>query len=309
MFAWPLIFLEESLAFQLQLLMAEISAWFLNFIGVATDRVGTALVSAADPAAGLAQGASFHLGVDGPCSGMRSLFALLMVAALYGYLTLDKNWKRLTLFALAFPLALFGNFVRIMILLFGVKTLGADVAIGASEGEPSLYHTAAGLAVFVCALGGMVMFRKMLGQSPKAAARDRYSVRQPASVHSLHHRSLIGATSFAVALCAVGLIACLTSPPPAAGGSSGVVLEFPRSVGDFIGVRGERANSNSEPGRLGETAIRPRVFSEPKPSRATFKTNALSTPPEIATATLSNGVMRPRSSSSFVSNTVEITSY
>ena len=155
MFSYPFYFLDNLIAFPLRGLMCELSQGFLNLIGVDTMRVGTALVSAPDYAAGLKQGERFALDVANPCSGIRSLFALMMVSALYAQLTLDKTWQKLTLFALSPLLAVAGNFARMLMLTFGTILLGSGLAIGTEE-NPTTYHMAAGFFVFVVALGGMV---------------------------------------------------------------------------------------------------------------------------------------------------------
>ena len=155
MFAYPFYFLDNLIAFPLRGLMCELSQGFLNLIGVDTLRVGTALVSAPNYASGLQQGERFALDVANPCSGIRSLFALMMVSALYAHLTLDKTWQKLALFALSPALAVAGNFARMLMLTFGTILLGSRVAIGTEE-NPTTFHMAAGFFVFVVALGGMV---------------------------------------------------------------------------------------------------------------------------------------------------------
>jgi exosortase len=155
MFAYPFYFLDNIISFPLRGVMCELSQGFLNLIGVDTMRVGTALVSAPDYAAGLKQGERFALDVANPCSGIRSLFALMMVSALYAHLTLDKTWQKLVLFALSPALAVAGNFARMLMLTFGTILMGSGVAIGTEE-NPTTYHMAAGFFVFVVALGGMV---------------------------------------------------------------------------------------------------------------------------------------------------------
>lgn len=153
-FAWPLPYLD-NLAFVLRIVMTTVSYHFLNLIGVDCVRVGTAIISAPDFAAGIPAGAKFQLDVADPCSGIRSLFALMMVTALYAHVMLKKLWQQWVLFLCAAPLAVVGNFGRILMLTFGTMVLGPEVAIG-SEEEPSAYHMASGFAVFAIALGGMV---------------------------------------------------------------------------------------------------------------------------------------------------------
>jgi exosortase len=83
-FAYPFIFLEDLVAFPLRLLMSEASVRFLNLIGFPSIRDGTAIVSAADPVAGIVNGQRYSVDVADPCSGIRSLFALTMFSALVG---------------------------------------------------------------------------------------------------------------------------------------------------------------------------------------------------------------------------------
>ena len=161
MFAYPFYFLDTIVAFPLRGLMCQMSQLFLNLVGVDTLRVGTALVSAPDYAKGLAQGQRFALDVATPCSGIRSLFALMMVSALYAHLTLQRGWQKWVLFLLSPALAVLGNFARMVMLTLGTILLGSAVAIGTEE-HPTTFHMAAGFFVFVVALGGMVGVSRIL---------------------------------------------------------------------------------------------------------------------------------------------------
>lgn len=84
-FLWPLLFLETYLAFPLRMIMSEASVTVLNVIGIPAVKSGTSILSAADPETGKAVGQAFSVDVADPCSGIRSLFALMMVSALYGF--------------------------------------------------------------------------------------------------------------------------------------------------------------------------------------------------------------------------------
>jgi len=154
-FAWPFPFLD-SIAFQLRIVMSGLSHHFLNIIGIDNIRSGTAILSAPDYVKRLPQGAKFQLDVADPCSGIRSLFALNMVTALYAYVMIKETWKKWVVFACAAPLAILGNLGRIVMLTFGTLLLGPEVAIG-SEEHPSTFHMLSGIFVFVVALGGMAM--------------------------------------------------------------------------------------------------------------------------------------------------------
>jgi exosortase len=154
-FMFPLPFMDNFLAFPLRIFMSTVSVGFLNLIGLSCLQSGTAIVSAPDFAAGLVQGERFAVDVADPCSGIRSLFALMMVSALYGYLVMDRPWKKWVIFLSSIPLAVAGNFARIIMLTLGTITLGPETAIGSME-SPSLFHQASGFLVFGVALGGML---------------------------------------------------------------------------------------------------------------------------------------------------------
>jgi exosortase len=153
-FAWPIVFLEDSvLLLKLRMMMVNCAATVMSFVGVPTLTDGTTLVSAATNAH--EAGGLFRFNVDGPCSGLRSVFALMMVSALFGYFRQRQLWRRLVLFAASIPLAIVANMVRIFILLGGSMLFGQDFAVGNHEKEVSTFHFLAGIAVFVVALVGL----------------------------------------------------------------------------------------------------------------------------------------------------------
>ncbi len=160
-FAWPMPFLESSLAFQLKIFMTQISVGFLNLIGVECLRRGSAIISVADYQYQIPEGARFRLEVDDPCSGIHSLFALMMISALAGYILLPRPWQRWVLFSCSLPLAVAGNFVRILLLTFGTLLFGQEFALGHNE-HPSFYHMFSGFAVFGVAMAGMLAFGWLL---------------------------------------------------------------------------------------------------------------------------------------------------
>jgi exosortase len=156
-FAWPLYFLENSITFPLRMIMAKASADVLNFLGIPVILQGTGVMSAPEPLVGLHAGERFRIDVADPCSGIRSLFALMMIAALYGHFRLKTWWHKSILFLSSVPLAIIGNLLRILLLTFGIMTIGPETAIGRdSLTDPSWFHMLAGYLVFAVALGGML---------------------------------------------------------------------------------------------------------------------------------------------------------
>ena len=169
-FMLPLPFMDNFLAFPLRILMSKFSVGFLNLIGLHCLQSGTAIVSVPDFAAGLASGERFAVDVADPCSGIRSLFALMMVSALYGYIAMDRPWQKWVVFLSSVPLAVAGNFARIIMLTLGTVTLGAETAIGSLE-EPTVFHMASGFLVFAVALGGMLLVGWLVQRfAPRSAA-------------------------------------------------------------------------------------------------------------------------------------------
>jgi exosortase/archaeosortase family protein len=145
-------------------------AWPLNFLDVPVIQEGTTLLSG--PAHGREAGALFSLNVEGPCSGMRSLFALMMVGALFSYHRQKGFWQRWFLFLMTFPLAILANMSRILVLLSASTLFGQSFAIGDADKEVSTFHFLTGIVVFLVALAGLQGI---------AWVMDRFGKAQPAT--------------------------------------------------------------------------------------------------------------------------------
>ncbi|MGJ8672994.1 exosortase/archaeosortase family protein [Rubritalea sp.] len=90
------------------------------------------------------------------CSGVRSLMALVMIAAIYAYYTQKELWKKVVVFASALPLALFGNFCRVFTILVLAELGFEDFAANA-------YHDFSGLLLFFpAALAGLFVLDRVL---------------------------------------------------------------------------------------------------------------------------------------------------
>jgi exosortase len=180
-FAWPMPFLDNVIAFPLRMVMSSAAVFFLDAIGIDVVRNGTGILSAPDPMLGIPAGQKFAVDVADPCSGIRSLFALMMVSALYAQFTLKTWWQKWALFACSAPLAILGNLARILMLTIGTIVFGAEFAIGKNAlTDPSWFHMAAGYLVFIVALGGMVGIGALLTNGPGIAAAAREKLNPPA---------------------------------------------------------------------------------------------------------------------------------
>lgn len=90
------------------------------------------------------------------CSGVRSLMALVMIAAIYAYYTQKDFWKKAVVFGSALPLALFGNFCRVFTILVLAELGFEDFAANA-------YHDFSGLLLFFpAALAGLFLLDRIL---------------------------------------------------------------------------------------------------------------------------------------------------
>lgn len=227
-FAWPVRFLEDSLGFQLRFFMVRCVDVVLRAVHVPVWKDGTSLISAASE--GHPAGEWLKLNVDGPCSGMRTLFALMLVSALFAYFR-QRGWlRRLLLFATSIPLAILGNMVRLFLLIGGSALFGQAFAVGSKGTEVSTFHFFAGVAVFVV---------EVVGMQGISALMDRWWPGSPAIVVSRK-----GAASpdlgwmrpvLTCGLCVATTLACWFSPPVQSGEESGVVMDLPYHVASFVG--------------------------------------------------------------------------
>lgn len=241
-FTWPMQPLEDSVASPLRPRTASITARILNLVGVPAQSEGSALTSAADAARGIERGAAFSLDVDAKCSGINSLFALMMISALLGYLALKAPRSRLILFACAVPLAVLGNIARLLLLAFGSMWFGADTAVGRRIGdhqEMSAYHTFAGFAVFGVALAGMFALCWFLEGREMKANLQRLQKSAPsamrASITITAPRRTFAQIVVLLALAAITVGICAATDSRYLVGRAGVALNLPPEVGDYQG--------------------------------------------------------------------------
>lgn len=86
-----------------------------NLLGIGVIRRGAQLF---DPAG------QFQYEVAAACSGIRSLFVIILLATTYGFLTFRSTWKRLFVASLAIPFAVLGNLVRMMLIVIAASLFG-----------------------------------------------------------------------------------------------------------------------------------------------------------------------------------------
>lgn len=139
----PLAFIA-SMSFRLKIFAAQVSAALMNKIGVATIREGSVL-------------RTMHatLMVEDPCSGIRSLVALISLGALAAYFSNLTKTKKAILFASSVPIAVGTNIIRITALGLVSEIYGEKYAAG-------VFHDTMGVLVFVLAFLGLMLVHKIL---------------------------------------------------------------------------------------------------------------------------------------------------
>ena len=155
-FCMPLGNMAEAVTFPLRLWATELTGWIARVIlGIPVMRTGTSLW---DPAG------RYQYEVAAACSGIRSLTAILVLAMIFSYVMLERPWKRGILIAAAFPLAVAGNVLRLLVIILAAEWFGRSA--GNAVHDSGLFS----LLPYVPALGGIALMGRLLKSRPPAAA-------------------------------------------------------------------------------------------------------------------------------------------
>ena len=139
MFAIPISVLDE-IGLPLRLWVTTAGERIAHLAGIDVVRSGTQLV---------APDGRFHYDVAAPCSGVRSLMALMALSVLVGYLNFRSWWRRALVVGLCFPLVYLGNVCRIVAIVFAAQAGGPEWGDRA--------HEIMGYGVFAIVLGGVML--------------------------------------------------------------------------------------------------------------------------------------------------------
>ena len=193
LFTVPMTSYLDAVTIHLRLFASGTAFMLLRGFGVDVVQQGTAIVS---------QGAHpFSIDVAEPCSGLRSIVALMALTAAYAWYT-QPTWKRrAALFACSVPLAILGNVVRILSICLVAAWSNEKFALG-------FYHDYSGYVVFVVAIACMVACGEVIarvGKRRKVTARE--DARPPDAAREDARPPVVVATSaalpvvFALVLC------------------------------------------------------------------------------------------------------------
>ncbi len=140
LFCLPLATFLDVITIHLRLFATGTAAAILKGVGADIVTRGTFLASS---------DGSFSIDVAAPCSGLRSIFALMALTAGYAYFTQKTLLGRALLFACSVPLAIIGNVVRILTICLVGTYASQEFATG-------FYHDYSGYVVFLSAIALMI---------------------------------------------------------------------------------------------------------------------------------------------------------
>ena len=157
LFCIPLATFLDVITVHLRLLATSVAFFVLQGFGADVVRQGTMISSGSG---------AFAIDVAEPCSGLRSIFALMALTAGYAYFNQPTWLRRGILFALSVPLAILGNVMRILtICLVGTYASGSFAT--------GFYHDYSGYIVFIVAILLMVACGELITKCSKVPAEGK----------------------------------------------------------------------------------------------------------------------------------------
>ena len=219
LFTVPMTSYLDAVTIHLRLFASGTAFVLLRGFGINVVQQGTMIVS---------EGAHpFAVDVAEPCSGLRSIVALMALTAAYAWYTQPTWRRRAALFACSVPLAILGNIVRILSICLVASCANAEFALG-------FYHDYSGYVVFIVAIACMVACGEVVsrvcgkrkgatgatGVPPVAAATSA----APSPAFSIFHLAL------SICLCALFLFQAQTPNPQIA---EPPTVEWPKSLAGY----------------------------------------------------------------------------
>lgn len=145
-FCVPLGTLADTITFPLRIVVTMISVGFSNSVlGIDVHRIGSQIFDGAGNAL---------YDVAPACSGMRSLITLAALTTIYAFISFKSWWKRGVILALAAPIAVLGNIVRITTVIIVGELWGTEKA--------AMVEQKFGFVTFIVALGCVLLVGKLL---------------------------------------------------------------------------------------------------------------------------------------------------
>jgi exosortase len=115
-FSVPVGVVLEPITFPLRIFVSELVEWVAHSIlGIGVLRMGTQLF---DPLG------TYQYDVAAACSGINSLMVIFLFATVCGFVMFRSPWKRLFMMTLAFPFAILGNLLRMLLIIIAADVGG-----------------------------------------------------------------------------------------------------------------------------------------------------------------------------------------
>ena len=221
LFTVPVSSYIDFFTMHLRLFSTVMATGLLNGVGLSVERMGTALFSRMP-------GAEFNVDVADPCSGIRSLFAMMALTAAYAFFTQKATWGKWMLFACSLPIAMIGNMIRIMSICLVAVWFGQETATG-------YYHDYSGFVIFV--VGVCLMFQAgewikkfELGVRGKELGSEGEGPKRLGQGHVGQGMVIVCGVCVLVLMV---FAAKLSIPPPVYDSVSFVAESLPECVGEF----------------------------------------------------------------------------
>ena len=135
--------LLSEITFPLQLLASRTASFLLTSVGVSTVREGNIILLP-----------SARLEVAEACSGVRSLFSLITLTIIYGYLAEAKTGVRVLLALIAVPISVLANALRIAV-------TGLVVEYWGIQGAQGPLHLLSGWLIFASSLALIFLVHRL----------------------------------------------------------------------------------------------------------------------------------------------------
>ncbi|MBO6167386.1 MAG: exosortase/archaeosortase family protein [Kiritimatiellae bacterium] len=164
LFCIPLATFLDVVTVHLRIFASSTAYAVLKGFGADVVRQGT-MIGAAD--------GSFSIDIAEPCSGLRSIFALMALTAGYAYFNQPTWLRRGLLFACSVPIAILGNVFRILSICLVANYASTEFATG-------FYHDYSGYVIFIVAILLMIgagevlsrLFRNAKNSEEKGESRE-----------------------------------------------------------------------------------------------------------------------------------------
>ena len=227
-FTIPISSFADMFTVHLRILASSLAMAVLNGVGLAVEQSGTALFSRV-------AGGEFSVDVAEPCSGIRSLFAMMALTAAYAFFTQKHILQKWALFACSVPLAVIGNVCRIFSICLVATWFGQKTALG-------FYHDFSGYIIFLVGVLLMVQMGHLIGKHERwftgISVLNKFLERRGADRCERAGKSLFPTVLpvLGVLLLATCIFASKFFIPPAVFEAADFVSPvFPDNVGEFIG--------------------------------------------------------------------------